>query len=595
MFIAVLLSAALSSCNDPVANNLPDVSPSIMDSKVSKYPSSSVPNEQVTPTVSPNENEQIVPAASEPHLVLNPEDPLANNTLADIQIDYLSERKITPIQADVLDDMPAKTFTSYRKGWALEEVLPVGFHMYIESNRSGSFFYEPVEVFSICEVRPRGIEEEEYAVFDGNGRQITNAVFATSYEGGYVAWLPSGASTRDGESYHIYKDGNISTHIDYNYNFRNTPGWEAYGVPYNSSYYNIFTTPTGKEIICKVENYENEELRYGIISDEILIISRPEYIIAYDTDGKALWKLEFGANEFVPMQMNGMLLAISNSAGKSALYDKNGTRLTEFIYDSTWSYSGYPYVMVEIDEQYGLLDTTGRQVLPCSYRAIVQDPFSSKGVIVCKAGKYGYMEDPSNGKFTLPCEYDGIQFTYGKKEVLVKINGKYYLWKNGILGKVPFEREIYKSSFFDEGIYLMHAVFLESTIVREDGTIIIEDTYLESSEDGYPILFSDSKTGLFGYLNSAAEVIIEPQYELADNFRKGFAIVKKDGYIKLIDKNNNVLLDTIFNDVVCWNPDTLVMAVNYTPGGTKTHPWNHHSAPGSRCGLVKLIMPGTDS
>jgi len=38
----------------------------------------------------------------------------------------------------------------------------------------------------------------------------------------------------------------------------------------------------------------------------------------------------------------------------------------------------------------------------------------------------------------------------------------------------------------------MNVGFLEATIVREDGTKIIENTYLEFSEDGYPILFSDA-------------------------------------------------------------------------------------------------------
>jgi len=143
----------------------------------------------------------------------------------------------------------------------------------IDSNRSGSFFYEPVDVFSICEVHPGGIQEEKYAIFDGNGRQITNAKYNADW---YTAWLPSMVGVNE----YMDNEGNIYSPMEYDYNFRGVHGWELHIVP-GDPYYYIFTAPSGKKIICKAENKKENVFRYGIIANELLVISTHDFVIAY--------------------------------------------------------------------------------------------------------------------------------------------------------------------------------------------------------------------------------------------------------------------------------------------------------------------------
>jgi hypothetical protein len=349
--------------------------------------------------------------------------------MPDIQIEYLSERKTTPLQADVFSEMPKQTFTSYREGWALEEVLPVGFHMYFESNRSGAFLFEPVDVFSICEVRPGGRDKEDYAVFDGDGRQITNALFNPLLEFGYTAWLPSGCSDRNTMQYYMDEGRNLYYPViidSYNSYFNS---WGVFHIKVDPFYYYVLIAPNGKQIVYKTEDEKDAD--YTITNDGFLILSDPEYIIAYNRDGVPVFKLEYQKGEFSHNRVFGLMsfdaFDVTDSSGKMALYDNSGTRLTEFLYDSIWAYdTSYP--IVGINGKYGLIDLTGKEILPCEYDSISCN--STTGVIICQNGKYGYMADAASGQWILPCIYEEIECLYGVDEYLVKENGSYYLWKD---------------------------------------------------------------------------------------------------------------------------------------------------------------------
>lgn len=48
------------------------------------------------------------------------------------------------------------------------------------------------------------------------------------------------------------------------------------------------------------------------------------------------------------------------------------------------------------------------------------------------------------------------------------------------------------------------------------------------------------KDGLYGYIDKSGKWVIEPQYELADSFRNGQALVRLNGKIGLIDRWNRM-------------------------------------------------------
>lgn len=55
------------------------------------------------------------------------------------------------------------------------------------------------------------------------------------------------------------------------------------------------------------------------------------------------------------------------------------------------------------------------------------------------------------------------------------------------------------------------------------------------------MLLVENAEGLYGYVNTAGQLVIEPQYEHGEAFQGGYTVVTKDGGNLLIDKENRVI------------------------------------------------------
>ena len=60
---------------------------------------------------------------------------------------------------------------------------------------------------------------------------------------------------------------------------------------------------------------------------------------------------------------------------------------------------------------------------------------------------------------------------------------------------------------------------------------------IEFSEGLHPV----KQNGLWGYIDEQAQWVIPPQYDSADNYRDGLALVEKDGKLMYIDHNGAVV------------------------------------------------------
>ena len=115
--VFILLSASLGSCGE---------------TSISKAPASAVPSKKRSRSLHPQKKSH---ALCSIRMIRSKATKRRSSTN-----EYAANRVITPIAPDVLKDMPTKTFTSYVDGWALQEVMPIGYHSYISSNRSGNLF-----------------------------------------------------------------------------------------------------------------------------------------------------------------------------------------------------------------------------------------------------------------------------------------------------------------------------------------------------------------------------------------------------------------------------------------------------------------------
>lgn len=73
------------------------------------------------------------------------------------------------------------------------------------------------------------------------------------------------------------------------------------------------------------------------------------------------------------------------------------------------------------------------------------------------------------------------------------------------------------------------------------------------------------QNGLWGYMDEQGTVVVEAQYDSADEFGEGRAVVSKNGLYGLIDRNGKIILETIY-DEISWDGSSIA----YLNKGGKT-------------------------
>lgn len=95
--------------------------------------------------------------------------------------------------------------------------------------------------------------------------------------------------------------------------------------------------------------------------------------------------------------------------------------------------------------------------------------------------------------------------------------------------------------------------------IEENNTYTYLNTYeyIETGiEDGY---FAIKRNGLYGFINSKGEEIIEPQYEKYRCFQDGLASVRKNHKWGVINKNNDIIVPFKYCDCGFFKGDYAVM------------------------------------
>jgi len=98
-------------------------------------------------------------------------------------------------------------------------------------------------------------------------------------------------------------------------------------------------------------------------------------------------------------------LLIASSDGKFSLLNNKGQKVTESSYDSISEFSDKGLAKVKRDNKYGLLDKTGKVLLPCKYYQLgdIED-----GLAKISAGElHGFID--KNGEVVIPCRYREIR------------------------------------------------------------------------------------------------------------------------------------------------------------------------------------------
>lgn len=261
----------------------------------------------------------------------------------------------------------------------------------------------------------------------------------------------------------------------------------------------------------------NEHGKYGYINkvgDTVIPFIYDDAFSFYE--GKASVMMEDGLYSFInikgeeiidlnsyssPKDLGSGLYAITGPNGRYGFADKNGILLTQFDYLDYYRISD---TLVRVENDYfngvGLIDNTGKLIVPCKYRTI--GDFSEGLISISDEKNTGYIDE--SGKIVIPMEFEsGGSFTNGLASITTLEGEEYFIDKTGN----------------------------KAFSMPNDTIDAIE------FKDGLAAAKS-SKTGLYGYIDKNQNVVIPYEFEFADDFLNGHMWVTKDMKWGLIKPKN---------------------------------------------------------
>lgn len=202
----------------------------------------------------------------------------------------------------------------------------------------------------------------------------------------------------------------------------------------------------------------------------------------------------------------------------------------------------------ERDGKYGLIDFSGKEVLPANYEDISTMQGIEKTLILTKDGKYGLYNSVSKTVFADTTYTSVAPFgkTYNDGYIVKNENGKYGIL--GSEGKIILDAthdKIMKVSGNDK--YVVQDG-VKTKLISKDGTTILETGFDEIIEiDGDNLVIK--KAGKYGIINTTGETLIDPAFDYLENCFGDYYIAKTAGNYGVIKLNKDICIEIKYKDI----------------------------------------------
>ncbi len=216
---------------------------------------------------------------------------------------------------------------------------------------------------------------------------------------------------------------------------------------------------------------------------------------------------------------------------------------------------------VQKDGKYGLINLTGKELVPCEYNDITAMEEIQNTLKVTKDGQIGILD--SAGKTILPVQYkDVIRLGKDSKEgfIIQKEDGKY--------GIVDYSNQTVLEAKYDEitNIYGNDMYVVKQNekqvLVAKDGTEVLSSGFdeitqiLKNKENG--IVFK--KGDKYGIMKTTGEVTIPAEYEELKEANSGLFISKQNGKYGVIDLEKANKVETKYVSITYYEKADIYVA-----------------------------------
>lgn len=258
-------------------------------------------------------------------------------------------------------------------------------------------------------------------------------------------------------------------------------------------------------------------------------------------------------------------------------FDKNGHEI-----NLAKQYPGYDkykrlsndFIAVAKGQSWGIIDNTGRELIPPQYPSTVEDDvLITPPILINKNGIFGFIQN-SNIQADNNTQYNSDDIYPIDKEFSGGIINKY--------GKtlVPFEYAIKQNRlyfrwfdlYFSDGLSPVQNIRDgKISYVDESGKIILtlDRSRLEEHQQPGPLYdFHSFSEGMcrvehgnkWGFIDTNGKTTVTPQYDFVFNYRNGYSTVRaKNQKVGCIDKKGKTVIPIIYDSVSYFNNGMIVV------------------------------------
>lgn len=310
----------------------------------------------------------------------------------------------------------------------------------------------------------------------------------------------------------------------------------------NENYYLILA-----DVYMRNDSYQSA---YKTLGDAIDNGITSEKINELYLDIKYAYEMDWYTYEDYKSCVDGLYPVMNSS--KWGYIDETGIRDTDLQYDFV-SQPGDDGVRIIVGEENTLINSNDVLQGKLKFTPVKSGIYSEGYIAIDNGESYGYYT--SLGDFSFGEYISASNFQNFKAMVEVSEDVWTYIDSTG----QAISNETYQDiRLTNNGDYLLNNVIL----AKKDGKFRLynqEDETIGDFEcDDIGVNTTDNliafeKNGTWGYVNSSAEIVIEPIYENAKSFSNGLGSVCVDGKWGFIDENGQIVIDCQFLDTDYFN------------------------------------------
>ncbi len=193
--------------------------------------------------------------------------------------------------------------------------------------------------------------------------------------------------------------------------------------------------------------------------------------------------------------------------------------------------------LVEVDGKWGMVDSTGNEVLECQFKGIryLEDTDNKVVEVYNNIKKYGLID--STGHINVDINYDAIE-SCSDERFAVKNNGKWGY--TNMEGKEVIPCQYKKVKPFNDTIA---AVKKGSKwgFINKSGEEVLPLEFRRAGDFVENKMWASRKSKI-GFINKKGDWVIPEQFDKCYNFRNGVAVVAYKGQYGLIDASGNYIV-----------------------------------------------------